>query len=88
MNTYTFAINSERVLVPDEIVNIQAPSMGRAWSAINKAYPWKGIRLKAINDTPYTPEPEDDTYCPPDPEERYWAAAATYAERHSNDGDW
>lgn len=38
------------------------------------------------NYPPYGEEStEESTYCPPDPEERYWAAAATCSERFSYD---
>lgn len=84
MNIYTFHINTERITPPYEVVNVKAPTQGRAWKQIESAFPWKGISLKFINDVPYIPEPEEDEYCPADPEERYWNAAATYAERHSN----
>lgn len=90
MNKYTFHINSERISVPPTVVNVNATTLGRAWKQVEQAFPWKGIFLRFINDVPYVPEEDNDdtnTYYGMDPEEKYWAAAATYAERNSYDID-
>lgn len=89
MNIYTFHINTERVTPSFTVCHIKAHTQDRAWKQIESEFPLKGITLKFINDVPYVPEPEDDSYCPPDPEERYWAAVTTWAERHSTiDEGW
>jgi len=84
MNKYTFHVYTERVSPPYNEVHVNAPTKGRAWKIIEAEFPWKGISLGAINDVPYVEEEEPDTYCPPDPEEQYWANVATWNERHSH----
>ena len=83
MNEYTFHVYTERVSPPYNKVHVKAPTMGRAWNIIEANFPWKGIRLGAINDIPYVEEEKPDTYCPLDPEEKYWSAVATCNERFS-----
>ena len=89
MNIYTFHINTERITPPYEVVHVKAPTQSRAWKQIESEFTWKDITLKFINDVPYVPEPEDYECGPTDPEERYWAAVTTWAERHSTiDEGW
>jgi len=83
MNIYTFHISTERVSPPSLVVHIKAHDENRAWAQIESEFPWKSIRLQAINDTPYVEETEAEGYCPPDPEERYWRNVQSWAERHS-----
>jgi hypothetical protein len=83
MNEYTFHVYTERVSPPYNKVHVKASTKKRAWEIIEANFPLKGIRLGAINNVPYVEESEPDTYCPPDPEEKYWSAVATWNERFS-----
>ena len=82
MNKYTFHINTERVNPSYKEVYVNASTIGRARKIIEAQFPWKGITLAAINDVPYMEREELDSYCPPEPEEKYWSDVTAWFERH------
>jgi len=82
-NTYTFHINTERMNPSYTVEEVHAKSMEAAWSAVELAYPCKGITLKSVNGVPYVhiEDSAESASTWADSEERYWAAAITCAER-------